>query len=173
LRGRFGTEWAMDQHAVSDQFILINSALIRVNLGSDNIGLQRTYRADSIGSLTQADTENFTLQAISLKCYSVDHVTGVRDGSDNLTISWIRRNRINGEWRDNVGVELSEAVEVYGISIMDGVSIVRSIFVTTNSASYTAAEQTTDFGSPQSSIDIRIYQWSATVGLGRVKEATI
>ena len=42
----------------------------------------------------------------------------------------------------------------------------RTISVTAETASYTAAQQTTDFGSTQSTIYFKVYQVSAQVGRG-------
>ena len=38
---------------------------------------------------------------------------------------------------------------------------------------YTAADQTSDFGAPQSSIALRIFQLSGTRGRGTSREATL
>jgi hypothetical protein len=101
------------------------------------------------------------------------HVTGVRGGSGNLTISWIRRSRVDAEWRDGVGIPLGEESEVYEVDILDGSTVVRTTPATSPTASYSAADQTTDFGSVQSSIDVKIYQLSAVVGRGYAAEATV
>lgn len=91
----------------------------------------------------------------------------------NLTINWIRRSRVDSEWRDGVGIPLGEESELYEVDILDGGNVVRTIEVISPTASYTAAEQTTDFGSAQSSLDVKIYQLSAVVGRGYAAEATI
>ncbi len=174
LRGRHGSEWAITGHAISDEFVLLDDALQRIVPGIESIGLQRTYRATTANAIIQsAVTQNFTPAAVCLKPFSVDHVTGSRDGSDNLTIDWIRRDRIDGEWRDNVDVGLSEDSEAYEVDVMNGATVERTISVTTNQASYTAAQQTTDFGSTQSSVTVKIYQMSAVVGRGYEKEVTV
>ena len=101
------------------------------------------------------------------------HVVGDRDGTDNLTISWVRRSRVDGDWRDGVGIPLGEESESYQVDILDGSDVVRTIEVTSPTASYSATDQTTDFGSAQSSIDVKIYQMSAVVGRGYAAQATL
>ena len=101
------------------------------------------------------------------------HVKGVRDASGNLTISWVRRSRVDSEWRDGVGIPLGEESEAYDVDILDGGNVVRTIEVTSATASYSSADQTTDFGSAQSSIDVKVYQLSAVVGRGYPAEATV
>jgi hypothetical protein len=102
------------------------------------------------------------------------HISGARDGSANLTINWVRRTRVSGGWQDAVDVPLNETAEAYEVEIMDGGDVVRTITgLTTPSASYSAAEQTADFGSAQSSVAVKIYQLSGAVGRGYAGEATI
>jgi len=45
--------------------------------------------------------------------------------------------------------------------------------VTSPTASYSAADQTTDFGGAQSSVDVKIYQLSAVIGRGYTARANI
>ncbi|EDX78910.1 hypothetical protein BBAL3_67 [Brevundimonas sp. BAL3] len=59
------------------------------------------------------------------------------------------------------------------MEVMNGATVVRTLSVTTPTAIYTAAQQTADFGAPQASIAVRIYQMSATVGRGRAALATL
>jgi hypothetical protein len=83
-----------------------------------------------------------------------------------MVIYWIRRGRLNNEWVDGIDVPLSEASESYSIEIYSGATLKRTLTSATQSVAYTAAQETTDFGSPQSSISLRIYQISADVGRG-------
>jgi hypothetical protein len=39
----------------------------------------------------------------------------MRGSSGNLTISWIRRSRVDAEWRDGVGIPLGEESEAYEV----------------------------------------------------------
>jgi hypothetical protein len=65
-----------------------------------------------------------------------------------------------------VDVSLGETDETYDIDVLNGSIVVRTINATTNAATYSAAQQTTDFGSPQSSVTVKVYQRSALVGRG-------
>ncbi|MCY1309815.1 hypothetical protein D9M70_599440 [compost metagenome] len=68
---------------------------------------------------------------------------------------------------------VGEASEAYEIDVMSGSTVKRTISVTSPSFSYSAANQTTDFGSPQASITFRIFQMSQTVGRGYPLEVTL
>jgi hypothetical protein len=117
--------------------------------------------------------EDFSYAGVALKPYAPVHVAGSRDGSGNLSIRWVRRTRLGGHWQDSVDVPLSETSEGYEVEIMNGVNVVRTISASTQSCAYSATEQTTDFGSPQAFVAVRIYQMSALVGRGYKAEASV
>jgi len=100
------------------------------------------------------------------------HVRGTRTG-DDLTVTWLRRTRIGGDSWDSVEVPLAEDSERYEIDILDGTTLKRTLATTTPAATYTAADQTTDFGAPQSSIAVRVSQLSTTFGRGTPRAATL
>jgi hypothetical protein len=129
----------------------------------------------SFQNLSEVSIHNFTNNAVSLECYSVADVAGSRDGSNNLTITWKRRTRIGGEWRDNVGPRLGEDSESYEIDVLGGSpeAVLRTITATSETASYTAAQQTTDGLTPGDPVHIKIYQLSADVSRGYVEDVTI
>jgi hypothetical protein len=174
LRGRQGTEWAIGTHQEGDRFILLNPALYTTAIANNLIGRQLFYKAVSVGSsLAATDEQAFTYTGRNLKPFSPVHVKGVRDGTGNLTISWLRRSRVDAEWRDGVDIPLGEESERYEVEIMDGATVKRTIATTSPTASYSAAEQTTDFGSPQSSVAVKVYQISAVAGRGYAASASI
>lgn len=94
------------------------------------------------------------------------HIAGARDGSDNLTVTAIPRTRIGGEWLDGGESPTGETIQSYELDVLNGGTVVRTIATSSPSFSYTAAQQTTDFGSPQASISVVLYQLSAMVGRG-------
>lgn len=98
---------------------------------------------------------------------------GARNPAGDLTITWIRRTRYGGWWRDFADVPLNEESERYEVDIMDGTAVVRTIVVTTPMAIYTAAQQVADFGSAQASVSVRVFQLSAVIGRGTPAAATL
>ena len=178
LRGRRGTEWAVGGHGIGDMFVLLEAGdLVRPVPANTDIGVDRYYRAPAFGGdFNEADTITYRHQAVGKRPYAVAHVTGRRHApaTNDWTLSWVRRSRIDGEWRDYVDVPLGEASESYEVDIMQGSTVKRTITgLTSPSAVYTAAQQTTDFGAVQTSLSVRVYQMSATVGRGTVSAATI
>ncbi len=177
LRGRLGTEHETGNHITSERFVKLDNRLSRVVMANSLIGLSRKYKGVTINQLlSNAVEQDFTYNANGLKPLSPVHIEGTRDGSNNLTINWIRRTRIGGEWRDFVDVPLGEASEKYEVDIMNsaGTAVLHTISgITTPQTTYTAADQTSDFGSPQPSITIRIYQLSEIIGRGHKAGAVV
>lgn len=175
LRGRRGTEWATSGHADGDRVVALTSdTLSRVPRTVDSIDSERFYKAVSIGtSAARVDPTAFTYAGVNLTPYSPVHPRGSRNSSGDLTISWVRRTRIGGAWRDRVGVPVSEDSESYEVDVMDGSTVVRTLTSASPSVTYSASDQTTDFGSTQSAVTVRIYQMSAAVGRGYPLEVTV
>ncbi len=178
LRGRRGTEQWMGSHIVGDRFTLFtNTTGFFIPQPTSLLNVPELYAGVSVGSSLQyTPNQTFTNTGSSLKPYSVVNPRGVRDVSNNLTIFWTRRGRLANDWRDNADIPLGEQSEKYEIDIYNGgLSVVLRTITITNQQSvvYTAAQQVADFGSTQSSINMMIYQISATVGRGFSRSATL
>ncbi len=100
------------------------------------------------------------------------HVRGVREAG-GVTISWIRRTRRDGDSWSAAEVPLAEDVEAYEVEVMAGSTVVRTLSAASPSVLYAAADETADFGSPQASLTVRVYQLSASVGRGVTAEAVL
>jgi hypothetical protein len=175
LRGRLGTEWAVTGHVAGERFVLLTNAVARELMASSGWGISKKYKPVTVGSTLGATTaQDFTYAARALKPFAPAHITGSRNGGGDLTLNWVRRTRLNGDWKDAVDVPLSEESERYEVDIMSGVTLKRTITgLTTTTTIYTAAQQVTDFGSAQSSVLVNVYQMSTTVGRGFAGIATV
>ncbi len=178
LRGRRGTEWAMGTHQGGDAFVFLTTTTInRSNPGTAEIGLSRMYKAVTTrDSLSNTTAVTFTNSAVGLKPFAPVHLTGSRDGSNNLTINWFRRSRIGAEWRDYVDIQIGESTLNFDVEIWDNTytTLIRTISgVSAVTASYTAAEQTSDGLTPGNTVYVRIYQVSSVVGRGTKLEGSI
>ena len=176
LRGQAGTEGAMRTPvAAGARVMLLDAALTRVDMGPDEVGLDYTWRCGpanrNIGDASYVQTTH-AFQGLGLRPLSPMHVQGSRSAGD-LAVSWVRRTRIGGDSWDAVEVPLAEDTESYEVDILDGSDVVRTLACASPSLTYTAAEQTTDFGAPQSSIDLRVYQLSTVFGRGAPHAATL
>jgi len=179
LRGRRGTEDAAGTHAIGENFVLLQSGTVVFlpdTLSDRNKAF--TFRALSAGqNLNDAHDYTFTYGMKTLCPFSPAYVKGTRSlgTSGDLTLTWVRRARTDAEWADTIDVPLDETQELYEADIMDGTAIKRAFTgLTLPSLTYTADQQTTDWGgSVPSSFTVKIYQVSARYGNGNAATAFI
>ena len=168
LRGRLGTEANTGLHGVNEVFVLLNtSSMGRSDFGPADWGIERDYKGVSIlNNEADVTAQQFTNDGVGKTPYSPVHVLGVRDGSNNLTITWVRRSRLRTPGLGHGPVPLGEETEAYEIDIYSGVTIVNTLTTALPTLSYSAAEQTADGLTPGNPVNMRIYQISAIRGRG-------
>ena len=176
LRGRLGTEHEVGCHIANEPFLMLNS-LQSISFPASEWHMDKLYRiGPSTLPVTNDKFRNYTvnLDGIGARPYSVCHVSGFRDGTGSLTVSWVRRARMNGDWKPYTDVPVGENSETYQVDVVsaDG-NIKRTITVNEPKAVYSANEQIADFGSLQAVVRVRIYQMSEVYGRGAVKEEVL
>lgn len=159
-RGRRGTEWAIDGHAVGDLFVLY-STLITDTLGVDEIGDTLTYKAQSEGRMLDGAPEiAVPIVARSLKPYSPTALIASRDTvSGDWELSWTRRTRIGGNWTGGTSIPLGETTEEYRVRFFDeNGDEVAQYDMSGPEFTYEAADQTADFGGAQTALHWSVCQ---------------
>lgn len=179
LRGGRGTEWAMGGHVATERCVKLQLAgLRRVPVDTSRIGLDRYYKGVTLGrAIGTAPAQTFADTGVDRKPFSPFDARVARDGSNNCTITWQRRSRLAVRTTGPAGISvpLGEESEAYLVDVYDDgtyTTLLRTISVSTPSASYTAAEQTTDGLTPGDPLFLHITQVSAVVGRGYALEAT-
>lgn len=171
LRGLYGSEMHMGSHVASDLLIMLDTATIGFfGLPTTAIGAQRLYRALTQGAaLDSAIDEADTYEAINLKPLAPVDLNGHRAPT---TLDWKiklqRRTRWPVEVFSGATVPLGETSESYECEIWDSSysTLKRTLTATTNEFDYTAAHQTSDFGSERDTLYVKAYQLSSVVGRG-------
>lgn len=177
LRGRLGTEHRIVSHPVGSRFVLLDPGRqVRPTFSLAGVGQPIAWRVAPIpqgpdGDLS--DSKPFTDGGEGLRPWSPVHLRGSRNGAGDLAITWVRRTRFGGWWRDLTDVPSNEESERYELDILNGATVVRTLAVTQPAATYTAGQQTSDFGSPQVSVSVRVAQISAAVGRGSLASAVL
>ncbi|MBA3588309.1 phage tail protein [Methylibium sp.] len=172
LRGRRGTEHTMAGHAIGDRVVLLGATTIRtLAIESAQIGSELDYRAVSIGdTLENTANEELTITAERLRPFAPVDLRALRDvASGDIALSWGRRTRLSHRFlAAGVAVPLGEDSEAWVVKVWDAsyTTLKRTIAATTASAAYSAAQQTTDFGSTQATVYLTVTQTSAAVGAG-------
>ncbi|MFY9326483.1 MAG: phage tail protein [Georgfuchsia sp.] len=138
-RGLRGTDTAMDDHAAAERFVLLDSNVSRIAIPDSRIGLPYHVKFVQIGALAA----DITPQVVSYTAatdapYSPAHLAATDNGDGTYDVTWVRRGRIDGEWRDYVDVPLSETSEQYTVAVFSGATELSRATVTTQSATVTA-----------------------------------
>ena len=179
MRGRFGTEWAAATHQAGDAIVHLDPASIEfVGLPISALGIQKNYRAVSNGDLISSATDiPFTWSGENLKPLAPIFVKGSKSTGGDWTINWTRRTRTPVEPFSGVAAPLAESSESYEVEIYADntyATLKRTLSgLTTASATYTSAQQVTDFGAVQKFLYVKVYQNSSVVGRGYPAMATI
>jgi len=176
LRAQVGTDPAMSAgFAAGARFVVLDAAVTPVELAAAEIGLPLEWRYGpwnrDIGEESFAGRVH-AFRGVGHRPLSPVHIRGHRSAGD-LTLSWIRRTRTGGDSWDAVEVPIGEESERYEVDILDGDTVVRTITTTSPEAIYTAAEQVSDFGSPQSTVGVRVHQTNAAWGRGSPANAVV
>jgi hypothetical protein len=177
LRGQAGTEGAMrDPVAAGARFVILDASVRQVDMTAADIGLPFNWKYGpapyDIGHPAFSTKLAFAFRGIGLRPLSPVQVRG-QFSSGDLIITWMRRTRISGDSWEQTEVPVGEDSEAYEVDIMAGSSVVRTLTAASPSATYTAAQQTADFGSVQPSYTLRIYQLSPIYGRGQVREVVV
>jgi hypothetical protein len=166
-RGRKGTDHAIATHASGEEFALLGGEGVFRIIYSDESqwGEELTFRGVTLHQdEDDADEQAFTNTGEGKRPYSPVNVEGAWDGSNNLTITFDARSRMNS---GELGIDDNEEWEV---EILSGTGRVE--LTATESWIYTAADQITDGITPGDSINGRVRQTS-DVNDGRWRDFTL
>lgn len=176
LRGQAGTENEMRAPlAAGASFVLLGPEVTAVPLAAGEIGAPLNWRygpATRDISHASYQTAIHAFTGRGLRPLSPAHVRAARSAGD-IAMTWKRRTRIGGDNWGATEVPLAEDSERYEVDVLSGPSVVRTLSVTAPACAYSAAHQTADFGAPQSTLSVAVYQISATYGRGTPKIAVI
>lgn len=178
LRGRFGTEFAIAAHAADD------SRLVMLSQGVYPFEVPITYHASLLYlRLVPNDNANATPQVIRYPCnnarllpWAPVQVIGTwsaTPGASDLVITWVRRERVNNGFIQGSDLALLDTPESYEVVIMDGATAVREESASSETYTYSLADQVTDFGSAQSSYNVYVTQVAPNVGAGFTELTTV
>ena len=121
LRGRGGTEWAVDGHTANEAFVLLDERLTRLDAAI--VGDEATSAIVAVG-LGDPQPVVCPVAGAGTTLRPLSPVRGVaaRAADGSLTLSWLRRSRGSWIWRDGVEVPLNEEQELWDIAYGDASS---------------------------------------------------
>lgn len=169
IRGALGTEFAMrDPVAAGALVVLLEpSTLSALNITKELSTVPINFKWGP-ARYPYTDASYQTGQRYGsmagLRPYSPAHFRLTRRTDTSLDITWQRRTRFGGDGWDVNEVPLNEEVEQYRVRIYNGSTLLREIITTSPTYNYSAADQTTDFGSLQTSLKVAIAQYGSWYG---------
>lgn len=175
LRGQAGTDGIMpDVWPAGSIVVILNGALQQIDLALSARGLARHYR---IGPAQRSyDDPSFThrveaFDGIGLRPYAPVHLRAFGDAGGDLSLSWIRRTRIDGDSWQSVEVPLGEDSELYLVRVFKDQVLLREATVTSPAYTYSAAARTAD--GVTGTYEIAVAQVSAQFGPGPFRRILI
>jgi len=177
LRGQAGTDGAMRAGAAAGApVVLLDSALVRAEVGSAERGLPLVWRAGPPGSVDPlAWTESrFTWRGVHGRPWSPARLRARREPDGGVRLSWTRRARVDGDAWDGEP-PLGEEAERYRTEVLDATgTVLRSWEVEASAVLYDAAEVAADWpDGPPAALAVRVRQGSAVWGWGAPAERAL
>lgn len=180
LRGRRNTERFVDFHSTGEKCLLLTGGnVVFTELGLTPINSTVIFRIVPTGSeVTDAavvGTEvRIAIEGMGIQPFGPTFLPVIRNAAGDIKFKMRYRSRLGFRMLGGTIAPILVSAEAYRLTILDNLGeIVRNIYFTGDEYTYTAADQTADFGGTQSSLDVIAYQLAGTVGLGRYTEATV
>ncbi|PWK62168.1 putative tail protein [Roseicyclus mahoneyensis] len=147
LRGQQGTDGVMPEvWPEGSLFVLLDGGPGQVDLGPASRGLARHYRVGS--ARRSVDDPSYVekvlaFQGVGLRPYAPAHLRA-QSLVGSLTLSWIRRSRIDGDSWEGVEVPLGETAEAYLLRVVDATGLRREVTLGAPGFTYTGAMRASD-----------------------------
>jgi hypothetical protein len=149
LRARRGTDAHWNEHLTGERVVVLDTGpTTRVPLTEDLKGKQLFLKAVTAGTTLAATTAvSLYVTGDEYRPYAPVQLTKSRDGSNNLTVNWLRRARTNAEMRDGSDIPLGETTEAYDVAVLDknalpvsGVQLGATTVITVGSHGYSIGD---------------------------------
>jgi hypothetical protein len=167
LRGLGGTDHAIGPASAGNRVVLLDGRLTAVDVAADWLGDSLVLRAYAGATDPTGVPFTATIGLDPVLPLAPVHLSAARaPGSGDVSLGWMRRSRADSGGWALADVPLEHAPEAYRVTILDGATEIRVIEAAGPAATYTAAQQSADWGSPPDSFAYRVAQLSAASGAG-------
>lgn len=169
IRGLGGSEPAAGRALnVGARLVVLDGAAEALTAALDDVGRSWRYRigpanADVAGTAMRELVASVGTAA--LRPLAPVHPQARRSGA-GVTLSWIRRTRIDGDSWEAFEVPLGEETERYRLTVYQAGEVKRVVESDRPDLLYPAASEIEDFGEAQPSLDIALAQLSLAAGAG-------
>ncbi len=148
VRGRRGTDRLeiLQGHTSGEAFVVLEErTLFHVEQRLNFIGQSQKYKVVPFGSnLADAPVIEFTNTGNFWKPFAPVYLKGERDASNDLSIHWIRQDKVGWGWYEGQDAYLSEFSWDHYVEILNpaGTAVVRTFTMTFNTNPYNYAQLT-------------------------------
>lgn len=176
LRGLSGEDFLASRDVPAGApVVLLDQAVVPLAQDLSMLGAPATYR---IGPANRDYADPTYVQATvapTRKAYMPYSPTRAiaRRTVNGVVISFIRRGRLDADAWEPFDIPLGEESEAYEVVISLPQGAARTLSATSPTVLYAASAELADFGAPQSSLSVQIYQISSRVGRGFPLTATL
>jgi hypothetical protein len=121
LRGRRGTEWAVDRHGPGERLVVLSGAnLARSDYGAADLDLSRLYKPVTAGAgLDDTDSTPFRNGGEGLRPFAPVRLVGRRRASGAVSISFVPRTRMMHGGFGGGPVPVGEAAQTFRLEIRE------------------------------------------------------
>ncbi len=166
LRGQWGTDATIGPCSAGNRVLLLDGPTTVLPVPGAWLGAEVALRsfagpADAAGQVAEV-----TIGLDPVLPLAPVHVAAVREAGGDITLSWVRRSRADTDSWAPDDAPLDAAPEGYRVTIYNAGVPVRVSEAGSPALTYTAAQQTADFGAPPASFDFTVAQISPLYGPG-------
>ena len=175
LRGLRDTIKLTGTHQIGDSFVVLDNALEFREMNIAGRGSTRYVKgvADG-GAESDVDSESFSWLANTLTPFAPGNLVAIRDGSNDIAFSWVRRSRSIVQLFGPGPIPNNETIERYQITLSNvSTPADPNIVVTIDDAmltTITAAQRTAVGWAAGDTVKLTIAQVSAIVGPGNTSD---
>lgn len=163
MRGRRGSEWAMDDHAAGEVFALLDPRTLKaIPLPVEMLGSTVTVAAHGPGDLAVPSSVNRAANGEAMRPLSPANLAAAFGDDGTLTVRWVRRSRLAWAWLDDVDTPPDPSLRGYRLTVLGSTATVERD-CTVEQATLSAAEVASLGGGP---IEIQVRQ-VGTLALSR------
>ena len=164
LRGRRGTEWAIQSHVAGERFILVEReamSLVDIPPGIGRVRVMAAGIADSIPPERSLERPGQALHPLAPA-----HVRVRVLANDDTEITWVRRSRNGWRWLDGADAPLVEEAERYAVTMIPDAGPTRTSEQPEPRLIYPASARIADRASGATRLEFSICQ-IGSLGLSR------
>ena len=175
LRGQLGTDGNMPAvWPAGSQVVLLNTQLRQMGIPAALRGVALNLRAGSLArgpDDASARAISVTPSGAGLRPYPVGHLTAVLGTTGDLSATWIRRTRLDGDNWEAFEVPLGEDSELYQLEVWQGSVRARQQFLSAPGFVYPASQRAADGVS--GAFELRVAQVSQAFGPGPFRKLAL